>query len=93
MVGLALMAMIIACLAQHLGLPQAIAMVMAKVAKCSKCLTFWITLIVLLIAGCNIIIAIMLAVVMAYASYYFGLVIILLQSMYEWLWEKVNKEK
>lgn len=93
MIWLALMAMMAACLAQHLGLPQAVAMVLAKVAKCPKCLTFWITLIVLLIAGCETFFAIMLAIVMAYASYYFGLIIFILQSLYNRIWERVNKEK
>lgn len=93
MLWLALMAMAVACLAQHIGLPQAVASVLAKVARCSKCLTFWITLTVLLIANGRLIVAIMLAIVMAYVSHYFGFVIVLLQQLYDWLWERVNREK
>lgn len=85
--------MMIACVAQHLGLPQAVAMVMAKVAKCPKCLTFWLTLTVLLISQCNVIIAIMLAVIMAYLSYYWGIVILLLQKLYNRIWERLEEEK
>ena len=93
MIWAALIAMMIAYLAQHLGLPQALASVIAKVAKCPKCFTFWITLIVLLIVGRNFLIAIMLAVLMAYASYYWGLVIMWMQNKYNKLWQSINKRK
>lgn len=93
MIWTALIVMMIACVAQHLGLPQAVAMVLVKVAKCPKCLTFWLTLTVLLIAQCNILIAIMLAVVMAYLSYYWGIVILLLQKLYNRIWERLEEEK
>lgn len=93
MIWTALIAMMVAYLAQHLGLPQALAVVIAKVAKCPKCFTFWITLIVLLIVGGNILIVIMLAVLMAYASYYWGLVIMWMQKKYGKLWQSISKKK
>ena len=93
MIWTALIAMMVACLAQHLGLPQALADVMTKVADCPKCFTFWITLIVLLIVGGNILIAIMLAVLMAYASYYWGLVIMWMKKRYDKLWQSISRRK
>lgn len=93
MIWTALIAMMVACMAQHLGLPQALADVMAKVADCPKCFTFWITLIVLLIVGGNILIAIMLAVLMAYASYYWGLVIMWMKKRYDKLWQSISRRK
>ena len=87
------MAMMVAYLAQYLGLPQALAVVMAKVAKCPKCFTFWITLFVLLFVDVNILIAIMLAVLMAYASYYWGLVIMWMQRRYDKLWKRIKRRR
>ena len=43
----ALIAMVVAVLAHHLGLSEAIAKVVSKVARCPKCLTFWLVLLVL----------------------------------------------
>lgn len=51
MVWIALMVMIVAGLAHHLGLSEAIAMVVVKVAKCPKCLTFWTTFFILIAVG------------------------------------------
>lgn len=93
MIWTALIAMMMAYLAQYLGLPQALAAVIAKVAKCPKCFTFWITLIVLLIVGGNVLIAIMLAVLMAYASYYWSLVIMWMQKKYDKLWQSISRKK
>lgn len=93
MVWIALTVMIVAGLAHHLGLPQAIASVMAKVARCPKCLTFWATFIVLLIVGSDLLFAVMLSVLTAYLSHYWGLVMMLLNDLYNKLWERVNKNE
>lgn len=93
MVWIALTVMIVAGLAHHLGLPQAIASVVAKVARCPKCLTFWATFIVLLIVGSGLLFAIMLSVLTAYLSHYWGLVMMLLNDLYNKLWERVNKNE
>lgn len=91
MIRIALMTMVAACLMQHLGLSQAIASVVAKVAKCPKCLTFWTTLFALLFAGCGILIALVLSILMAYLSNYFGLVLIVLNRLYDRLWQRSNR--
>jgi O-antigen/teichoic acid export membrane protein len=93
MVWIALTVMIVAGLAHHLGLPQAIASVVAKVARCPKCLTFWATFIVLLIVGSGLLFAVMLSVLTAYLSHYWGLVMMLLNDLYNKLWERVNKNE
>lgn len=93
MVWIALTVMIVAGLAHHLGLPQAIASVVAKVARCQKCLTFWATFIVLLIVGSGLLFAVMLSVLTAYLSHYWGLVMMLLNDLYNKLWERVNKNE
>lgn len=91
MIWIALLTMMAACLAQHLGLPQAIASVLLKVTKCPKCLTFWSTLLVLLMAGCSIFIASALSILMSYLSHFFGLVLMVLNNLYDRLWEKGNR--
>ena len=93
MVWIALTVMIVAGMAHHLGLPQAIASVVAKVARCPKCLTFWATFIVLLIVGSGLLFAVMLSVLTAYLSHYWGLVMMLLNDLYNKLWERVNKNE
>jgi O-antigen/teichoic acid export membrane protein len=93
MVWIALTVMIVAGLAHHLGLPQAIASVVAKVARCPKCLTFWATFIVLLIVGSGLLFAVMLSVLTAYLSHYWGLVMMLLNDLYNKLWERVNRNE
>ena len=93
MIWIALAVMIVAGLAHHLGLPQAIASVVAKVARCPKCLTFWATFIVLLIVGSGLLFAVMLSVLTAYLSHYWGLVMMLLNDLYNKLRERVNKNE
>lgn len=93
MVWIALIVMIVAGLAHHLGLPEAIASVVAKVSRCPKCLTFWATFFILLAVGSSLFLAVMLSVVTAYLSYYWGLVLILLNDLYEKLWQRVNKSE
>ena len=93
MVWIALTVMIVAGMVHHLGLPQAIASVVAKVARCPKCLTFWATFIVLLIVGSGLLFAVMLSVLTAYLSHYWGLVMMLLNDLYNKLWERVNKNE
>ena len=91
MIWIALLTMMAVCLAQHLGLPQAIASVMLKVCKCPKCLTFWSTLLVLLTAGCDILVALALSILMSYISHFFGLVLMVLNNLYDRLWQRESR--
>jgi hypothetical protein len=83
--------MMAVCLAHHLGLSQAIASVIGKVARCHKCLTFWITLFFLVYIGCDAFIALVLSITMSYLSHYFGLVLMVLNKFYDKLWQKGNR--
>jgi hypothetical protein len=91
MLWIALIAMMAACLVQHLGLSQAIASVVSRVAKCPKCLAFWTTILVLLILGCNPFVALVLSLLMSYLSHFFGLVLMVLNKIYDRLWQRGNK--
>lgn len=91
MLGVAIVAMVIASLAHHMGLSEAVVKVASKIARCPKCLSFWGTLAVLILYNYNLIVAIALSIAMAYASYYFGLILDVLHDLYDWLWRRKNK--
>ena len=88
---IALLSMLCIGLAHHLGLVEAIAEVMEKIAGCVKCSTRWGTLIVLLCFSCDLWVAIVLSVLMAYLSYYYDMILAMLDQLYKWLWERINK--
>ncbi len=93
MVWIAVCAAVSAVLMQHLGLCEAIAEVVGKVAKCHVCCCFWLTLAALLYSGCEIIAAVSLSIIMAYLSNFFSIFLMLMQKIYDRLWEKINKMK
>ena len=92
MIGIALIVMAVASLMHHLGLSEAIADVVSKIAGCSKCLTFWSVLAVLILSGCNILIAVAAAIVMAYLSHWFGFVLILCNRLYDRVWKSLQRK-
>lgn len=93
MVWIALIAMMCLTLAQHLGLTQAIAEVASKIAECPKCCSWWGTLLVLILLECDIFIAIGLSLLMAYLSHWFGFVLLMLNNIYDRVWEKLQRKK
>lgn len=90
---IAIAVMIAATVVTHLGLSQAISQVINKVCKCHKCLSFWATLLVLVLIGCNVVIAAMLSLLMSYVSNWFGLLLIWLNDKYGELWLKLNQKR
>ena len=86
----ALVAMVVASTAQHLGLTEAIAGVIQKIASCSMCCTFWCCLAVLVFEGCDILAASALSLSVAYLSHWFGLLLGWLNNQYETLWQRIN---
>ena len=90
-VGIAMLLMITATVGVNLGLWQAISQVVGKICKCHKCLSFWLTLLGLIMLDCPIIYAVSLSLLSAYLSYWLCLLLILINKLYDKLWEKVNK--
>lgn len=90
---IAFISMMVGVTAHHLGLTEEAAKITDKIAGCPKCCSFWIALFVLLFNGCNLFVAVALALLVAYLSFYFGLILMLLQRLYNWLWQKVNQEQ
>lgn len=91
MMLIALIVMMLATLAHHLGLPEAIARIGLKIAKCPKCLSFWIALLVLVLVRCNVLIAIGLSLIVAYLSFWFGLILGWLNRKYDKLWQRLQR--
>lgn len=90
-VGIAILAMIVATVAVHLGLPQAISKVLVKVLGCYKCLSFWTTLIVLQLSGFSLQVAIPLSFLAAYISGWFAILLGFINKLYDKLWQRMNK--
>lgn len=89
--GIAMVLMMVSTIAVHLGLPEAIVRVVNKICKCYKCLSFWSTLIVLTVMTGDIVAASLLSIVVAYLSNWFAMLLILLNKIYDELWQKLNR--
>ena len=77
-----LIVMVSVCLIHHLGLAHAISEVVDKVLSCSQCLTFWSVLAGLIYLSTDMITAVFFAIVMAYLSNWFGLLLLYLQRQF-----------
>lgn len=77
-----LIVMVSVCLIHHLGLAHAISEVVDKVLSCSQCLTFWSVLAALVYLSTDMITAVFFAIVMAYLSNWFGLLLLYLQRQF-----------
>lgn len=93
MVRIALIAMLVAVLAQHLGLSEAVARIILKVAKCPKCLTFWCVLGAEIAMQSNPLVAIGLSLMCAYLVSWVGLLLVYLYKLYDRLWQRLNDSK
>nr|DAM39571.1 MAG TPA: Protein of unknown function (DUF1360) [Bacteriophage sp.]DAQ26849.1 MAG TPA: Protein of unknown function (DUF1360) [Caudoviricetes sp.] len=94
MLWIALFAMVCATIAQHLGLAEKVAQIGNQIMGCPKCLSFWTVLGVLLCYGCNILLAIGLSLLAAYAANWMGFVYMELNNIYSKLWQRTtNKSK
>lgn len=89
----ALISMMVGVTAHHLGLTEVVTKIVGKIAECPKCCSFWLTLAVLLSGGCELFPSVVLSLLVAYLSFYFGLILMLLQKIYDWLWQKVNRNQ
>ena len=78
----AIAVMIAATLIQHLGLADAACKVITKIFSCHQCFTFWMTMAAMLYMHANVVIAVVLSILGAYASNWFILLLIWLQHKY-----------
>ena len=92
-IGIAVAVMVIATTACHLGLPQEVAKVLCKIMRCHKCLSFWTSLAVLFLTGCPLLIAVPLSMMSAYLSNWYAVLLVLLNRLYDKLWQRINRNK
>lgn len=88
-VGIAIVLMVAATMAVHMGLPQEIAKVITKILGCHKCLSFWLVLVVTATIG-PLWLALLLSLLSAYLSDWFALVLVTFNKINERLWEKLK---
>lgn len=88
----AIASMMVATLAVHLGLSKAIISVISKIALCSQCATFWLTLSVMIFCDASIVIGAVLAISVAYLSNFFVLLLMYINNKYDELWQKLQKK-
>lgn len=81
-----------ATLIQHLGLAEAVAQVLSKVASCPQCLTLWSVLAVLVCMRCSPVGAALLSILAAYCSNWLLLLLLVLQRLFTRLYDYERKE-
>jgi hypothetical protein len=89
-VGIAIVLMVAATMAVHMGLPQEVAKVITKICGCHKCLSFWLVLVVTAMEE-PLWLALLFSLLAAYLSGWFAVVLVILNKIYEKLWERLNK--
>lgn len=92
-IWIALSVMIAATLIVNLGLGEAIAKVSGKILQCPLCLSFWGTMAALFYSGADIIMTVVLSILMAYLSNFFGIILMILNQWYDKLWQRNNRRK
>lgn len=90
MIMIAVAVMVAATMAQHLGLTEAIARIVLKIAQCNMCCTFWTCLAVLWLCDCPLTVAALLSIVAAYVSNWFVLLLVLIEKTYNKLWQRLK---
>lgn len=87
-VWIAVLAMMSAVMIVHLGLGAAVAKVSGKILQCPICLSFWGVLAALLYHDTDIIVAVPLSILAAYISNFTGIVLMMFNRLYDWLYGK-----
>ena len=89
----ALMLMVVVVLINLLGLIEAVEKVIHykfKILGCSKCGTFWLALIVLLVEGMPIIEGVTMSIVAAYVALWLELFLAIMAKWYETCYDKIQ---
>lgn len=91
MVLIALAVMVVATIAQHLGLTEAVTRILSRIARCPKCCTFWLVMVVLIYEGYDPLLTAFTALISAYLSLWFAVVLYQISIFYNRLWQRVRK--
>nr|DAH79183.1 MAG TPA: hypothetical protein [Caudoviricetes sp.] len=90
---IALLAAVSAALAHHLGLVEKVAETAREIAGCSRCSVFWTVFCVLLFERVHAVVAFGAAIILAYLSDWFGLLLFRAAKLYEKLWQRINNRQ
>lgn len=91
--GIASITAMIVYICHNLGLVAKIHEVCEEIFKCSQCTTCWITFAILLLLGCEVLLAFALAIILAYLSNWFGLLWYELSKIYDKLWQRLTNPR
>lgn len=84
---------IVCALASHLGLSSAVGKTVNKVFGCTKCTTFWVSVVYLCATNHGVPVSLACAIVASYLSVWVELGFVFLNDKYDKLWEKVVQKK
>lgn len=90
----ALMPMVCVVLFNHMGLCEAAERVLHykfRILSCSKCGTFWMTLITLLVGGTKLLESVTVSFVMAYIALWLELLLAAMAKFYESTYDKISE--
>ncbi len=80
-------------LGHHLGLVEKVSGVAVEVASCARCSVFWAVLAVLLLERQDIVLSIGIAMLLAYATDWVGILLYRAAEIYERVWQRTEKQK
>ena len=89
-VGIAIVLMVAATVAVHMGLPQEVAKVITKIFGCHKCLSFWLVLAMTAMSE-PLWLALLLSLLAAYLSGWFAMVLVVFNKIFEDLWQRLSR--
>lgn len=84
---------IVCALASHMGLTVAVGKTVGRVFGCTKCLTFWVSVVYLYATEHSVPVSLTCAIVASYLSVWVEMGFVLLNDKYNELWEKIMRKK
>ena len=84
---------IVCALASHLGLTAAVGKTAGRVFGCTKCTTFWVSVVYLCATNHSVPVSLACAIAASYLSVWVELGFVFLNHKYDELWEKIMRKK
>lgn len=91
LIAVAVACAVVGALMSHLGLGVAVGKVACRVLSCTKCATFWLTLIACYVLRFGCVEAVCVAAAACYCSLWAELGLVWLNQRYNELWERLTK--
>jgi len=91
LIAVAVACAVVGALMSHLGLGVAVSKVACKVLSCTKCATFWLTVVACYVLGVGVAGTVCAAAAACYCSLWAELGFVWLNQRYNELWERLTK--